>query len=279
MNNDLIKAKNELPHLDFSNVEEINSWYTARVYGLDDDVYLRFRKYERMDMEKEFELLQYLNPKLSVQIPKPFILWKWGDWYWYKWIHGVELSFKQLKQFPNDTNKQLIDWLAQFLYELHSITIDSDFLVKKLDVWSRPQSRWKTISNHELIDDSSIKLFTLLEKFWISQSVHISSTLVHGDFYWRNMIVDKDTYQLQWIIDFTDMSFGDIHTDFLFLFQKTIFDDVIYVYEAKWWKKIDKNIIYNYAFTFILHESLNGESHLHDRAKELVSNESYISYL
>lgn len=170
--------------------------------------------------EKDAKILPAIQPQLPIPVPKP-------DWFIqstaafpngalrYKNVPGTPLTWERVRKAKLE---YLAAQLGGFLRRLHSIDIDGfrDFAQERF------ASRVEKLSN-ELLPalrtllktqeyDAIAKWFSAVAED--SRMTGFAPTLVHGDLWYENILVNKELQQIVGIVDFENAMVGDPAQDF-----------------------------------------------------------------
>ncbi len=169
------------------------------------------------DFNREIKLLQYLQNKVTLPIPKIEFVGKTCAYSGYKKIPGQALTKKVYDSLSSRQKAQLVFDLANFLMEIHNKPsvararrmgfVDEDLksysgLIKKILL--------KRLTDPQILDfitstcqeyDQMIK-----EKF--------KPVFLYNDLHTENMAFDPKSKKLNGIFDFSDAMIGDINRDF-----------------------------------------------------------------
>lgn len=190
-------------------IDQLNSGGTVNyIFKLGQELYIRLpRVREWSNIEKEYEVLSYLAPNLSLEIPEVIAVGKPDDFYplkWaiYKWIKGSMYSDKLII----DEIKAAKD-LANFIKELKSIAIPPGAPKAGREALGKLNKKTlKTIYSADNLNnkDKIIKIWkeSLKAAPWDGKAAWI-----HSDLLRTNLLIQSGN--LNAVIDFGSAGIGD----------------------------------------------------------------------
>ncbi len=218
--------KNQFPELQPKKITLLGSGWDNTAYLIDDRIVFRFprRQIAVPFLEHEACMLPKIASRLPLAIPVPKWIGKPSQqgYPWpfvgYELLKGITACKANLKE---DQRSRSAEPLARFLKCLHSIPIaeatachlPTDDLGRLTVSKVLPQIT-KNLDELSLLGliESPQTFDPLLEKAQHLRAPH-STTIVHGDFYVRHLIVNEN-HELAGVIDWGDMSIGDPAIDF-----------------------------------------------------------------
>jgi aminoglycoside 2''-phosphotransferase len=235
----LLKIKREFPGLTWKNYEYINHGYDHAVIILDKKIVFRFpksNKYKKI-LKDEIILLDYLNKRITANIPDYYSSAKNYSFAAYHFLQGRELTVHRFKKLPLVKTKDIAKQLALFLTQLHSIKQRG---LKKFKIEKENGPKYF----QTLVKDSKKQIFPGLKKSeqkaldkYFKQLHHMlslkrPSTLIHNDLSDDHILLGKTKIS---IIDFSDRVIGDSARDFawLWIYGNNFIKQVYKMYQGK----------------------------------------------
>ncbi len=212
----------------FLNIEYLGSNYYVTVFEINKSFIFRFANV--VESKKVIITTHCFLDKISTiirdfDIPKPIILKEYPNFPFalivFKKIPGVNL----LPELISDDNiNRLAEQIANFMYQLH--TIDRSVF--------NNCSPTNYIPNENVLNLIKFNTRNFLIKFFSSADVNLFdliwnelftsfkeddqfSTVVHGDFWYKNILVNHYENRIQGVLDFEDLSLGHPIIDFVSL--------------------------------------------------------------
>lgn len=210
----------QFPELSARHIRLLGAGWDNTAFIVDEDMAFRFprRKIALDFLETEWRALPKIAPHLSMPIPVP----KWkgspsAHFPWpfigYRMIPGFTACYANL---PEEQRAALAVPIARFLAELHSLptsemshchsTIDNRSRIDWTVLIPNIQKNFEELSLLGILENKA-KLTSILEHLRDLRSP-VSSSIVHGDFYVRHLLVDEK-HQLCGVIDWGDVHVGD----------------------------------------------------------------------
>lgn len=181
------------------------------ILEINNDWICKIAKGQTDGLEMENKILRFLQKKLKTRIP--IIAYYEPGFLVYHKLPGVELSTQNYEFLTPTQKNQLVEDIAFFLKELHTIDITSRQSLN-LGECGWPWSANKLVEYAASIQDP--KIIALFQPF-IYHYTAIKPTsrpaLIHNDLISRNIIIDPQSGTLSGIIDFTDVAFQDVYLD------------------------------------------------------------------
>jgi len=165
-------------------------------------------------LEREFNLLQMLQGKISTRIPVP--LHYEENFLVYAKIPGSPLIAYTFYRLGNKQKMKLVFEVAQFLSQLHAALTSEQIASLHLTQTDWPWSPEKLQSHRHYLEDQQelLGVFDNLMKIYHDvRALAFEQKLIHNDLNFRNIIIDPMNGQLRGIIDFTDIAFDDTAFD------------------------------------------------------------------
>lgn len=220
----LALVRKYFPSLEAQTISPFGYGFDNTAYLINNEYVFRFpRKTITAGLlEIEYTVLPIIAPNLSLQVPKPeWFMPTTADFCWpfmgYRQLPGITACHADLSE---QERSALARPLALFLKQLHSQIIIPELkqilpvdLIERLD----KQRLAKAITkNLELIE--SLKLFQRSQTLQnIVDTAHTlrspkTTTIVHGDFYVRHLLIDKKR-KITGVIDWGNLHIGDPAVD------------------------------------------------------------------
>ena len=188
----------------YANVGTVNS-----IYLIGDRYYIRMPRLAEWskDIEKEWDILNRIEGKLSIKTPKPVYFGKPSkkyplNWAIHEWIDGQDYSDENIEAEENEASK-----LSSFVNQLHSIKIDET--VQRagrrplLDLYE--ETTKALYESKEYIDKNRVgKAWEMLVS---SPKWDMNPVFIHGDLLRTNILTKNKTIYA--IIDFGSSGVGD----------------------------------------------------------------------
>lgn len=258
---------------EFSNstyVENRNGW--SNYVLIVDETYVfripRSNESSRM-LEIEKNVLLAINDYIHIDIPKFEYIAKANSKYnfvGYKMIKGSELSEDRLNKLSEIEYREVIESIASFLSQLHSIDTRTD-QITSLSLSNRNEE-WENFKD-KIIENVS-DIFSIEECLWIKSFFEdfqdgISRddrgvSLTHGDFTEDHILINNIN-KISGVIDFGDLALGDVAFDFAGIYLsygKRFMEDVIKCYKLNLDSDFIKRIEEFYIKQIYFHELLHG---------------------
>lgn len=259
----LLKINSSFPDIWIQKAELISEWYDNEVLIINDEIVFRFtKKWVNFRNEVDF-LIEFLKVS-NLCIPNPEYLSENLDFMWYDLIKWKQLKPDLTNSLDDDILDRLSSEIAEFLFLLHNFKYDKKSLVfpkyDKTQIFlEKIDSKISDIDILELKEFYKQILHDYKEFDWKDQQ----PTLIHNDFYSRNIFIDSEFQNISWIIDFSDMAIADPSIDFMFLYfeSKEFTKKIIDKYNWLSWFVIDQKRVELYARIFALNEYFWPDSH------------------
>jgi aminoglycoside phosphotransferase len=223
--------------------KEHDGW-TSWAFSTKDKI-IRVPKGRIKDYEKESKILDFLQDKLTVAIPKTKVFKDDFFRVVHNKIMGKQWNLQSYNKLDEKSKNLFCEDIAKFFVELHSSFSKKD--EKYFDFLKEKRANYEFNIIVEklagILLDSELKK---LEK--ISRELELLNSekvLVHKDFCGDNSVVDEQ-HRLKGVFDFLNFGLYNRHYEFLSLYYSDHMDmlkNIIKIYESITSKKIDFNII------------------------------------
>lgn len=186
----------------------------------------------------EVRLLEHLQDIVSLPIPHYTLLAADRSFGGYKMLEGDEFTDTVFRELSSDVQKKMGTHIAEFLTSLHSQTADElrDFGLPKTDYDKKFADLRKDyegiLSKHITKEEQKgCEWFFVETQKVMSQ---IPFVLVHSDFYWWHILINKPRTALSGVIDFGDACFGDAAGDFggLWIYGREFVESIFAQYQG-----------------------------------------------
>ncbi len=176
--------------------------YNVIIY---DDIVYRFPKWSKMkDLAFEKRILDTIRPYISLPIPNftivndNFVVYPCIEW---QILNDCDVIYSD----------DLIQDLVCFIKQLHSIPLDHFDFVQSKSKSIVELRQWASSTKHDMsvrlewkVPSETIdKLHVYIDQLCIEYESPVIC-LVHCDLQWDNIIYDKESQKIVWIIDFAD---------------------------------------------------------------------------
>lgn len=214
--------KEQFPELSCKNIRLLGAGWDNTAFIIDEELIFRFprRSIALPLLEAEWCAL----PKLASRLPLPIPIPKWkgsptARFPWpfigYRMLTGFTACYADL---PEDERASLAEPIAKFLAILHGtpeselskchIPSDNHSRIDGALLTAKIEKNFEELSLLELLGNNGKKQL----EFTIQNLQHfrapVNSFIVHGDFYVRHLLVDKN-HHLVGVIDWGDIHLGD----------------------------------------------------------------------
>lgn len=214
--------QNDFPSILIKNIKLITNGWDNMVAEINDEYIFRFPKDTDCTFNHEIKILDYLQDKTSILIPKIEFIGKSYTYMGYKKIPGNDLTKEIYDLLSLDEKKKLIFDLANFLKEFHSsISVEQ---VKKIGLELEDYKSYLDLINKRLnnrFDDVQISSFIerTCKEFLTMASEKQNIVVLYNDLHTENIAFDNINKRVVGIFDFGDVMIGDIHFEFHQLYK------------------------------------------------------------
>ncbi|WP_170289453.1 phosphotransferase family protein [Metabacillus lacus] len=218
------------PGIIIKSVSKLGEGKMSRVYSINEHWAFRFAKNEQSsrDLEKEINMLPYLQTMLSVSIPQfdfKGVQENELNFVGYVMLPGMLLQENSISSMAERKKQLLIASLTKFMADMQSVPVT--FARSK----GVPVVKLKSVFT-ELYEKVKTKVFPLISKEikeYISMRFHEYLTteeyhacepkLIHGDLSPNHFLIDNKSGSLTGVIDFGDMSICDPDYEYLYILE------------------------------------------------------------
>lgn len=172
------------------------------------------------NLNKEIQVLNYLNGKVTLQIPNIEYYSEEHGVCGYKEIKGDQLTPIIYKNMSDNEKDKLVQDIALFLREMHSITLPNidELELNVIDDYKSDYDALREIIYNKIPDSSKEWIDDLYKRIFnderISQYV---KALCHNDLSCNHIIIQNN--KAVGIIDFGDVAITDRDKDFIYLLE------------------------------------------------------------
>ena len=252
------------------------------VYIIEDEYILRLARQTWYSFQQEIELINYISKYTSISLPIPILQDDAYQRFMYKKIEWATTDIsKRLSQLEQPNYNNLVHQLATFMRDIHNLayhryvaSIGIKMYDKSRNNYNNLKELWSQITERHY----KIRIEYLLTTYSQYQEKHMPITLwlLHNDLYGNHFLTDLNTWNITWVIDFTDITIGDIQIDFMFLydphtnFQNDVIDTYINITNTI----VDKDFVRLCTQIFITYHYLKYRRTTQERswAKDRVDN-------
>lgn len=220
----------DFPDLKIEKVTLIDNGWDNVVVEINKNIIFRFPKdnnftfykNEKASFNTEVKILDTLNNKISLQIPKIEFLGKSFTYMGYRKILGGDLTHEIFDSLNSEQKEKLTFDLANFLREMHDAISPEE--ARKIGIKDEDSPSY-TISIKSIlpnkIDDESVLDFievTIKEYDGMIQE-KVEFVFLYNDLHTENMAFDATAKKLNGVFDFGDIMIGDVNMDFYPLYK------------------------------------------------------------
>ena len=191
-------------------------------YLVNDEYIFKQSKHDeaRIGLKKEIQVLNYLKGKITLQIPDIEYYSEEYSVCGYREIKGDKLTPDMYKNMSDDKKDKLIQDIALFLREMHSIPLpDIDGLEwNVVDDYKNDYDTLREMIYDKIPDKSKEYLDNLYKRILNDERItNYARALCHNDLSCKHMIIQND--RVVGIIDFGDAAITDRDKDFIYLLE------------------------------------------------------------
>lgn len=204
----------------FAGLELLGEGFSSYAIWLDNDLVFRIAKHP--EVTRRYRLENYLLPRLRehlpIEIPQPLWFADKSDGFPFG-IIGYELitgtPFNQRLKAQVDLDRVAQD-LAQFLLALHRCQLEFEevFEIDQAMVLDRLWAGIEPALRSFLSGEQIVKFQTWWDSFLTYAKNDVAVSLVHGDPWSENLLLNSSLDRLVGVIDFETVSIGDVARDF-----------------------------------------------------------------
>jgi aminoglycoside 2''-phosphotransferase len=216
----LNKIHKEFPELKWKVAEHNVKGWNHYIIILDNKYIFRFPRTDEYtkELKNEILLLEYLNNKVGINIPRYIYIAKDKSFAGYLSVSGEQLKKKVFKKLSNKTKSLIAKQLADFLSSLHKTSNKITKQYKVKDINSKTLYK-KLVSNinkyiiSRISKKDQIIINDYLKEFK-KYLVFPNKVLTHNDLYSSHILLNKNKKSISGIIDFSDRRVDDPARDF-----------------------------------------------------------------
>lgn len=214
--------------INVSNIRLIGKGNDSYAYEVNNNIIFKFPRHEKANrnIKKEIEILEFLENKLSYNVPKVLYVGNSNlnskyTFAGFSKIEGVSLTKEIFDSLSEEQKEELVKYLSGFLKQLHSLNYNSyqeDIIENYMNDYNKIQ---------ELIYDkidvkTKAKIDNLYKNILNNKDfLETTKSLVHNDFSCNNILFNKETKKVAGVIDFGDACVSDIDNDFYCLLEES----------------------------------------------------------
>lgn len=209
---------------------KLGEGWMSTVFEINGEWAFRFARNQRSskDLEKEIQILPYLNSIISFNIPKFDFVGKQENglkFVGYRMLPGILLEEDSILIFSENDKDKLIISLAEFMTDIQSIStsLAESKGVPVVDLKSVFLELYESaIEKVFPLFDNDIKRYiaTRFDEYLKNIDYHsYEPKLIHGDLSPNHFLIDAETKRLTGIIDFGDMSICDPDYEYLYILE------------------------------------------------------------
>ena len=254
-------------------------WWTNDVFELLSWVFIRYSTVDFLNTRNEFSKMKILHRYIPKFTPEPLILWENEHWIAYRWAPWEMWNCSTSCDQFHDHDRLSSD-LAEYISAFHSIPVEEFesvtmprknrsherfHRVDKKDEWYQWKEFYHTWRKFVAHVGNNRKCFPLHKSYIVP---------CHNDLHSGNCIIDTKTWGLSWVVDFTEVWFWDMHTDFalLYLESQSICENTIEKYTRTTWVSIDIDRVRHYASIYALQYCFVEKSKRYQQARALITS-------
>ncbi len=222
----------DYPQFIINKIQFYNSGSTNVLFKVNDILLFRFSKKNNMQrLHMVANVLEYLNGKTTLQIPKIEYIGKIYPYIGYKEIEGEYFAHSIYKMLTIEERQQLTHDIALFLFELHSslpyntrkaLKVRERFYINDISkIIDRLQQ--KEENNNIILLAEEVQ--RCLENVSIKED---EKAVIHGDLHYSNMAFDTTKKRINGVYDFDLLRISDIHEDFIYFYKKKFYDETFF---------------------------------------------------
>lgn len=235
----------------------ISEWYDNDVLDVNGEYIFRFTK-KWVNFKTEVVFLNELSWMVKLDIPTPIYVAPDYSFTWYHRIWWYQFSNDIIANLTTENRQKIAYQIAEFLVTLHRFN-DNCKIKMNPPIYHRAKNNWKRIP--ELIKDEVdlkvLEFYSNLSNEWQNYNgIEENIWLLHNDLYSRNIFINSNFDSITGIIDFSDMTVGDINLEFMSMYfeNKEFTTVIINHYQTISSIKLDIPRIELFAKTFALTE-------------------------
>ncbi|HUZ57519.1 MAG TPA: phosphotransferase [Hanamia sp.] len=243
----------DFPYFNISLIRKIGEGDNITAFIVNENYVFRFpkRKEVKRQMIREISVLPIIEPLVNLAIPKFEFIPPEANFVGYKIIHGEPLSPKIFNSLTKKQQKSIQQTLGKFLSQIHKIDLSGlkDCHLKTMNLKEEYSENFKQAQKfiYPNVSRNKRKIITQMFSDYLSNKNYFnySSALIHNDFSSEHILFDTKNIEINGIIDFGDVAFGDPDYDFMYLlseFGEEFLKDIFKIYHHKNKKEALKKI-------------------------------------
>lgn len=216
---DLISTKF---NININTFKLIGEGLDSKAYLVNGEYIFKISKHQEAaeNMKKEIQVLNYLDGKLSLKIPKIEFYDEEHSLCGYKQIKGQILNSQMYQAMSQKEQDELAEDIAQFLKELHSVVLPNieGLEINVYEDYQNDHKALKEMIYDKLPINSKKYLESLFERILNDDRImEYKKVLCHNDMSCKHIVM-KDNVAVG-IIDFGDVAITDRDKDFVYLLE------------------------------------------------------------
>lgn len=209
-------------------IKYIQSGNDSHAFEVNDNIIFKFARHigASENIKKEIEILQFLEGKTTISIPKVLYIGKSNSNYDFYFIgiskiDGVPLSKKIYDELTCNEQEILAKDLALFLKELHLVSYNN-YLEVTIDKYKKDYQQLQELIFDKISNIEKNKIDNLYKKIFNNKDyLDVNNCLIHNDFSCNNIIINIETKRVSGIIDFGDACVSDEDKDYYCLLEES----------------------------------------------------------
>ena len=212
----------DFPDLKIEKITLVDNGWDNVVVEINDNIIFRFPKDNGVNFNTEVQVLNLLQGKISLQIPKIEFLGKLFTYMGYPKIQGSNLTSEIFNSLNSEQKQKLTFDLANFLQEIHGAILPYE--AKKIGIEDEnlpSYSRSIKLVLPNKISDKSVLDFmeTTVKEYEGMTQEKVELVFLYNDLHTENMAFDATAKKLNGVFDFGDIMIGDVNMDFYPLYK------------------------------------------------------------
>ncbi len=206
------------------NIVALGQGLDSIAYLVNEEYIFKMSKHEeaRLNLKKEIEVLDYLQGKITLQIPNIEFYSEKYSVCGYKEIKGDKLTSDMYDKMSESEKDKLANDIAQFLKELHSLPLPNidDLELNVIEDYKNDYAELKKMIYDKIPDKSKEYLDNLFKRILSDERItKYVRVLCHNDLSCNHIIMQNN--KVAGIIDFGDVAITDRDKDFIYLLENS----------------------------------------------------------
>ena len=209
-------------NININTIKLIGEGLDSKAYLVNDEYIFKKSKHREAaeNMKKEIQVLNYLDGKLSLKIPKIEFYDEENSLCGYKQIKGQILNPGMFQAMTKEEQDELAEDIAQFLEELHSVPLPNinGLEINVSEDYQNDYTALKERVYDKLPMNSKKYLESLFEKILNDDRItNYKKVLCHNDMSCKHIVIENNV--AVGVIDFGDVAITDRDKDFVYLLE------------------------------------------------------------